>query len=306
MFHFSTVVRETQWRMFRNFILNERKAVTARLAAIRAELSRIGRITVTYKRVTQVVPDTSGAVIELQTVTEERTGFFVSAGSSLERLLQAYVVQGGNPCEISLFLEPDDVLLTRTENTEPNERVTDAGVPSVPADQPYYGVVSSQSTDTYGPGGRYQGGLPTFIRDPYNQTGRYFDASDAGTKIWNKIDQMRRWSRHALAELSRLENQILRLADCREQLLREQEEELVQAIGGTVPGLPAADPSRFPSAVHVSRLVHEMDSVFYEKDPSGAPLFQQIQRGTGERPAGISLYDGLLDNPPGADPWSAL
>lgn len=306
MFHFSTIVRETQWRMFRNFILTERRAVPARLQAIRADLSRLGRVTALYKRVTQIVPDTGGAVIELQSVTEERVGFIVSSGSSLERLLQAYVVQGGNPCEISLYLEPDEVLLERTEDTQPNERVTDAGVSSVPADQPYYGVISTQSTDSYGPGGRFRGGLPTFLRDPYNQAGRYFDSSDAGSKIWNKIDQARRWTQQALQEMARLENQILRLVDLREQLLREQDEILVQAVGGTVSGVSAPDSTRFATNVHISRLVHEMDSVFYQKDSSGAPLFTQIQRGTGEQPAGISLYDSLLDNPPGSDPWSAL
>lgn len=292
--------------MFRNWVLTERRAVPPRLQALRADLSRLGRITVLYKRVTQVVPDTNGAVIEIQAVTEERTGFFVSAGSSLERLLQAYVVQGGNPCDISLFLEPDDVLLEQTEDTSPNERVTDAGIPSVPADQPYYGVVSTQSADSYGPGGRYRGGLPTFLRDPYNQAGRYFDASDAGSKIWNKIDQAKRWTRQALQEMARLENMIMRLADLREQLLREQDEILVQAVGGTVPGLPLPGSSRFATNVHVSRIVSEMDSAFYKKDANGAPIFTQIERGTGEQPAGISLYDGLLDNPPGADPWSSL
>lgn len=292
--------------MFRNFVLNERRAVPPRLQALRADLARLGRITVLYKRVTQIVPDTAGAIIELQAVTEERTGFIVSSGSSLERLVQAYVVQGGNPCDLSLFLEPDEVLLERTENTTPNERVTDAGVPSVPADQPYYGVVSTQSADSYGPGGRYQGGLPTFLRDPYNQAGRYFDASDAGSRIWNKLDQARRWTQQSLAELARLENMILRLADLREQLLREQDEVLVQAVGGTAPGVPSPDPVRFSTAVHVSRLVQEMDSVFYEKDANGAPIFEQINRGTGEKPAGISLYDGILANPAGADAWSSL
>jgi len=305
VFHFSSIVRETQWRMFRNFVLTERRAVPPRLQALRADLARLGRVTAIYKRVTQVVPDAGGATIELQSVTEERVGFIVSSGSSLERLLQTYVVQGGNPCEISLFLEPDEVLLERTEDTHPNERVTDAGFPSVPADQPYYGVVSTQNTDSYGPGGVYRGGSPTFLRDPYNQAGRYFDASDAGSKIWNKIDQARRWTQQALQEMARLENMILRLVDLREQLLREQDEVLVQAVGGTVPGIPEPG-SRFATNVHIARLVHEMDSVFYPTDAAGAPIFTQINRGTGAKPSGISLYDSLLDNPPGADPWSAL
>ncbi len=306
MFNFSSIVREAQWRMFRNHILTERKSVPARLQALRADLARIGHVVVVYKRVSRVVPDTNGAVIEQQSVTEERTGFFVSQGSSLERLLQVYVVQGGNPCDISLFLEPDEVLLERTENLSPNERITDAGVPSVPADQPYYGVVSTQSADSYGPGGRYRGGLPTFLRDAYNQAGRYFDASDAGSRVWNKVDQGRRWLQQSLQEMNRLENMILRLADLREQLLREQDEILVQAVGGTTEGVPSPNSVRFASSVHVSRLVHEMDSVFYQKDAAGAPLFTQIQRGTGEQPAGISLYDSLLDNPPGSDPFSSL
>ncbi len=307
MFNFSTALRETQWRMFRRWVLTERRAVPPRLLAIRADLSRLGRVTAIYKKVSRIVPDTQGAVLEIQTVTEERVGFLVTAGSSLERLFQAFVVQGGNPCEVSLFLEPDEVLLEQTEDVSPNEKVTDAGVPSTPADQPYYGVVSTQSTDSYGPGGRYRGGLPTFLRDVYNQAGRYFDTSDAGSRIWNKIDQARRWTNQSLQELARLENMILRLVDLREQLLREEDEILVQAVGGTVGELPAPNPNRFQTVSHLARVVHEMDGVFYEKDPvTGAPLFSKVQKGTGENPAGISLYDGLLDNHPGSDPSSSL
>lgn len=259
---------------------------------------------VTYKRVLQIAQTPGGSEVEQQTVSEERTGFFVTIGSSLERLLQAYIAQGGNPCDISLYLEPDEVLLAE-QDTDPSERATDAGLPSTPADQPYYGVVSSQNTDSYGPGGRYRGGLSTLLRDTNVLAGRYLDASDAGSRVWGKVDFARRWVSQGLQELSRLENQIMRLVDLREQLLREMDEILVIAVGGTVDGVPFPDPDRFPLSVHLSRIVSEMDSVFYVKTASGSPDFSVINKGTGAAPSGISLYDTLFENPPGTDPYSS-
>ncbi len=84
-FNFLGTLRASQWRAFRDWTLNERRAVAARVRVINAELRRIGRITVFYKRRTEVVQTSEGAERELENVTEEREAFVVSTGSSLEK-----------------------------------------------------------------------------------------------------------------------------------------------------------------------------------------------------------------------------
>lgn len=310
-FYYLGTMREVQWRMYRNWILNERSAVQARMRAIDAELRRIGRVTVFYERRTEVVQTASGAEREVDTITERRLGLSVSVGSSLEKLLQAYVIQGGNPNDVSLFLTPDDVVLGEVdppENTEvdPNLFFNDRVAEGAPPDQPYYGVVSTQSTDSYGVGGRYRGGLPTFIRNPQNIIGRFVDLSDANSSIAIRADHFRRWTHQSLAEVNRIEDAIRKLSDLREQLTHERDILLKQAVGGSVPGLDAPDPNRFSRSMHVTRIVKEIDSVFYETLPDGSPDFNTIQTGTQEDPRGISNYDTLFGRIEGTDDYSSL
>lgn len=310
-FNFSGTMREVQWRMLRRFVLRERPAVRPRLRAIEAELNRIGSITAFYEQRTQTVQTANGALQEVSTVSERRLGMSVRVGSSLEKLLWAYVVQGGNPCDISLFLEPDDIIFLDKDPTEnvdinPNIPFTDKSVGGAPPDQPYYGVVAPQSADSYGPGGRFRGGLPTFIRSPYNLIGRYIDLSDASSSIAIRTDAMRRWTAQSISELGRLEHTIRKLCDLREQLRQERDEVLVQAVGGTVPDLDLPDPTRFSRAMHLSRIVSEMDAVWYEVTDSGQPDLSTVKVGTGDNPQGISNFDTLFNNPEDTDPYSSL
>lgn len=310
-FNFLGTVRERQWYAFRNWTLNERRAVASRVRVLNAELNRIGRITVFYRRATELVQTAEGAQRELTTVSEEREGFFVSAGSSLEKLVQAYVAMGGNPMSVSLWLQPDELLFSTDEDPQevvgddPNERFTDVGAASNPYDQPYGGVVAPRSTDSYGAGGQYPGGLPTFIRDVYTQVGRYFAQSDANARVAIRLDHGRRWVRQSLAELEHLEARIVKLMDLREQLMHERDVLVMQAIGGSVPDYPdAPDPTRFARNVHLTRIVAEMDRVFYQVDDAGNPDFQSINLGTAQNPTGIANYDTLLSNPAGSDPYA--
>jgi hypothetical protein len=310
-FNYLGTMREAQWKAFRDWVLNERRAVAARLRVINAELRRIGRITVFYRRRTEVVQTQEGAERELETVTEEREAFLVSAGSSLEKLVQAYIAMGGNPMSISLWLQPDEIQFTTDNDPQedtsdnPNEKFTDVGVSSTPYDQPYGGVVAPRSTDSYGPGGQYPGALPTFIRDVYTQVGRYFSQGDANAKIAIRLDHARRWTHQSLSELSNMESRIVKMMDLREQLMQERDRIIEQAVGGSVDDYPdPPDENRFARNLHVTQIVTEMDSVFYEIGPDGEPDFTSVNLGTRESPAGISNYDTLLSNAPGTDPFA--
>lgn len=315
-FNFLGTMRQCQWKAFRDWTLNERRTVSARLRVIDAELRRLGRITVFYRRRTEVIQTQEGAEREIENVTEERDAFLVSPGSTLEKFVQAYVAQGGNPMSISLWLQPDDVQFTTDEDpkndpkNDPNEFFTDQGVPSTPYDQPGGGIAAPQSTDSYGPGGQYPGGLSNLIRDPTKLAGRYFNQGTAGSKIAIRLDFGRRWVAQNLAELSKLEGRILKMMDLREQLMNERDTLIQQAVGGSVldfPEPPNAD--RFARNLHLTRVVTEMDRTFYELDENGEPDFMTVNLGRnleqGEvEPSGIAFYDTLFANPPGTDPFA--
>lgn len=331
MFNFLGTMRQSQWRSFRDWTLNERRGVSGRLQVINAEINRIGRITVFYKRNNEVIQTQSGAEQEVETVTEERVRFVVSEGSSLEKLVQAFIAQGGNPMAISLWLQPDEIQFTTDEDpnedpdSDPNEIVTAVGFSSVPFDQPYGGVISTASTSSYGVGGQYPGGISVKLTDLTKMAGRYIADGDAGAKIAIKADWARRWVRQELAELTLLEEKIIKLMDLREQLMHEREQLIQQAVGGSVPDyeLPP-DPDRYARNLHLTDIVTQMDSVFYEMDENGEPDFTRINLGkradgtslsepsndiNGESaqviPSGIAFYDTLWDDPPGTDPFAA-
>lgn len=307
-FNFLGTMRQCQWKAFRDWTLNERRAVGARMRVIKAELTRIGHITVFYQRQKETVVTETGAEQVVENVTEVRRAFRVSEGSSLEKLVQAYIAAGGNPMAISLFLQPDEIQFTTDDDPlespddNHNEQATDVGFASTPFTQPSGGAFAPGSTTGYGPGGPPV--RPNTRRDVYKQVGRYFDQGDASGKIAVRMDHARRWVRQELTELARLEGRIVKLMDLREQLLHERDVLLVQYVGGSVPDLPLPpDPDRFARNLHLTRIVTDMDRTFYELTADGEPDFDTVNVGTAQKPAGISFYDTLLRDVPGTDPF---
>jgi len=311
-FNYLGSMRKAQWGAFRNWTLNERRNVSSRVKVLNAELRRLGRITAFYETREETVKDTqNGSERVVQTVSEVRTKYLVTPGSSLEKLCQAYIAQGGSPMSISMWLQPDEILFstnndpTESPDDNPNEVFTDQGVESTPYDQPHGGAIAPRSTDSYGPGGRYAGALPTFPRDAMTLAGKYFDQADAGGNVAIRMDHARRWVRQELGELEHLEQRIIKLMDLREQLMEERDTLIQQAIGGSVEDLPnPPDPSRYARNLHLTRLVSEMDGVFYQTNSDGEPDFTTTKLGTETNPTGISLFDTLFDDPVGVDPWA--
>ncbi len=260
--------RQTQWREFRSFVLEERRAVSARLAYLDAELQRIGEITVFYARRSTV----DGVTLEqVDAVTEVRTGFAVTPGSSLEKLIGAYMAQGGNPLEISLYLKPDNVEFRSELNPSENPdvdtsmEINDLEVPGTLNDQPHFGVIS-EKRDHRGLGGADQGGWLTWGRYPFRRVGSVINISEADGRMASQVAKVRRWINPVIKERrNNLEAKIIKLMDLREQLTLERDQVLVQALGGTVAALPLPDPSRFQPGLHVSRFVESVDSIFYTK-----------------------------------------
>ena len=331
MFNFLGTMRQCQWKMFRDWTLNERRGVSGRLKVLNAEINRIGCITVFYKTRGATIQTLSGALDEVETVTEERIRFEVSPGSSLEKLVQAYIAHGGNPMAISLWLQPD--LIQFTTDEDPNEDASDdrnkifsnVGSADIPFDQPDGAVRGTESVDSYGIGGQYKGGMSTSLTDTTRMAGRYIEEGTAGAKIAIKMDWARRWVRYELSTLNKMEERIVKLMDLREQLMEERDSLLCTAIGGSVPDYPLApDPERYARNLHLTTIVTQMDQTFYETDENGEPDFTRINLGKrvdgtslsdptddiqGEKaqviPSGIAFYDTLFPDPPGTDLFCA-
>jgi len=232
--------RQGSWRSYRSFILNQRREVSQRVAVIEAELQRIGSVTVLYAQ-----SDNEDGTV---TITEERVGFQVDSGSSLEKLLQAYIAMGGNPFDISLFLTPDSVIYVEEK---------DLTIES----QPYGGVIYPKSGN-YSPGDLYEGGFLVVKK--------YLPARIGGRKqiedqtVAGLVAQSRGWSNQALRERRNdLEARIIKLSDLREQLQNEMQE-ITFAVGGTAGAVPTIDEDTYGTDLGVAQIVAAIDSVFYE------------------------------------------
>lgn len=247
--------RQGQWQEYRSFVLNERRDVGRRMAVIQAELTRIGIVNVLYAA-------TKDATTGESVVTEQRMGFSVSAGSSLEKLVQAYIAQGGNPFNVSLFLSPDS-----TFSLDPDDVETEQPT------QPYGGVVYPKSGD-YGVGTSYEGGFLVVKKYTPARTGGRTDLQD--NSVASAVDTSRRWVNTTIqARLHDLEARIIKLCDLREQLLEELDD-ITMAIGGTTGAVPALDQDFYDEKLGVAKIVAAIDSIFYEQDANGVPDFSTI------------------------------
>jgi hypothetical protein len=293
--------RPSQWKAFRDWALQERAAVAARVACINAELRRIGVITVFYQEAEQVTQTPDGAEMVVPRVSEKRVGFTVTRGSSLEKLIQCYVMAGGNPMSISLWLQPDEVEFTTVNDPDedatdnPEESVTAFGFQSNPYTQPYGGLIAPSTSSSYGPAGRWAGGLTQKEDDPNVLMGRTIQQGSANGKIAARLDYGRRWIQQTIMEIASIEHKIMKLMDLREQLLNERDHIIQQAVGGTVPSHPQVPDARFAAAQHLTRIDRELTNTVYDRDEDGNIDFSKVRRGTKDAPAGISNFDTILD-----------
>lgn len=250
------------FRAYSGWLLNNRRGVAARIATIKAEVERIGFVEVLYQSYEED-GDTKRS--------EVRLGINVTADSTLERLMQAYVAQGGNPLEISSFMHP------QTTKVVPDGEGGGASTHQYP----FGGLVAPRSAeyneplpneDTLESGyGVYPGGMP--------RTHKYFPARQGGhvstgaydyTAVVRSMHQMRSWANQDIKErLSDLEARIIKQCDLREQLLHEMHVVLVQAFGGVLHGVEDLDIEQFDRNLMVQNMIKDMEDLVYEKDASG-------------------------------------
>lgn len=276
--------RQGSWQAFRTFVLSERRDVLARILAINAELVRIGELRVIYGRIDPDTPDSP--------MSEHRIGLDVAANTSLERLLQAYIAMGGNPFDISMFLIPDAVEVSETDDNGVilNTRET----------QPYGGIISPRTADPITEG-LYTGGWLPLWRYPPRKFGNNISHVSESAEMTPAIHAARDWvSQEIKTKRNDIEARIIKLCDLREQLLKERDEILPQAVGGVVPGLEFGE--GFAISFHVSSLVDSVDKIFYPSIVDGEYDFLDPRASEESPPYPVLLEDA----PTGEEDWTAL
>jgi hypothetical protein len=192
-------------------------------------------------------------------MTEERIGFSVSEGSSLEKLLQAYIYQRGNPFDISSFMIPDTTeILEKDENG--NIKLLES--------YPYGGVVAPLSADynTKAEGSGFGGSPAGFLQFARYYPGRLGNRSNPSdldvVKIMKKI---RDWSLQDISErYHMIEWKIIKLMDLREQLIQERDDLLLQAFGGHMSSFPLIDENLINPQLRVLDILNDFYSTLYE------------------------------------------
>ena len=275
-FAWSSRFRENQWRALRKFILEERRDAGIRYQVIAAEKQRIGSIFI------QWVLDANGVP------TEERAGFCVSdAGSSLTKLTQAYVALGGNPFDISMFIGPESSIVSSSGLAQ--QTVPHGGV-----------LTMKEMKYAYDQGAGDRDG--NFLK---------FRASRYGGAIQGLNE-------HAIADLTenfkkpylqeirykrtRIEEQIIKLCDLREQLDQEVESLIWSTYGDMAAEVPWQD-DRYTRGLTAGSIVYTIDSIFRVPDENDvgrvpyAPVAESGAPGSQNTDA-LSSYPTLMEDLP--------
>jgi hypothetical protein len=264
-FSWSGRFREGQWRAFRKFALQERKDIPKRERAIIEELDRIGYIRVIWGRGPLGEP------------TERRLGIEVTPeGSSLSKLLSAYVAMGGNPLDISMFLSPNDALPSGSDQ---------------PYSQPGGGVLTKTPL-SYSLGGLPNANDGNLISSKASRSGGLTTNPEA--PIASLVDRGRKWiSKEIRFKRNAIESRIMKLCDLREQLLDEVEDMTWAGAGYGVKTM-AYDPETFKDDLTLAGIVYTIDGIFRVSSPDGKVVWQNGERNT----VSLAVYPNLMDDLP--------
>lgn len=287
------------FRAYSRWLLNQRREIPARVALINAEVERIGFITVAYRG--EKAED--GSV----TLTEERLGFSVPEGTTLARLVQAYIAQGGNPFNISPFWMPGRTKVIGLDgdgNPIRVEQYPHGGIMSLksasPGD-PHPVVVTDDDGEevviTSGFGG-YPGGQPN--SEEFNYATRLgTQAPLRNHDMVMVMRKMRDWANQDIkTKLQDIEWRIVKQMDLREQLEFERDEILVQAFGGALDGVAGMATQRFNPDLSVQSKVQEMNELLFEMGDDGTVTAYRAN-------ADVDTYDFAFEDLPsevGRDP----
>jgi hypothetical protein len=232
------------------------------VSTLNAEIQRIGFIKVDYRTVSTTDGDIK---------SEEKMGFTVTAGSSLEKLVQAYIANGGNPLSISGFMYPMSTTMDVDADGEgtKSEQYPNSGVVFPMSADPNDPMPSANSTGYESSSG---GMLDTYRYYAARQGSRVSPGSYDHGSVVKSMHQMRSWANQDIKELNDMEARIIKLCDLREQLIQERDVILVQAFGGVLDGIQDLDADRFDANLLVQNIYQDMANLVFRQASDGVAL----------------------------------
>ena len=245
-FNFLGTFREGSWRAFRHFVSEARRDASLRLESIEAEQARIGEVVVSY----------GDNPNDPTKKTEQRVGLWVDSGSSVQKLIQAYIAVGGNPFDISMFMKPDSSVAVTDRQT---------GKTLYYEAYPYGGVASPQSKDPAKHALDLKGTLP-FHKYHQNKTGRRAPDIYSAKVVAISVHQIREtFSQEIKHRRNELEARIIKLCDLYEQL-EEEKELILRRLGDTSEIVTAEIFDLEDLDFSVARNLGVIDKNFYAED----------------------------------------
>jgi len=281
------------YRAISAWLLRERRDVVARISTLQAEMTRIGFVTMKYRKVEQG---------ESVLATEQRIGFSVTEGSTLARLVQAYIATGGNPFNISGFLHPESTGVETAEDgaVDVSQDYPGGGVLSARSaeyNEPYVEDPVEGSTDPEQTG--YEGFPGGYIGTSLGPSHRYYPARQGGRMdrgAWDNatVNRMmhdtRAWANKEIrARLQDKEWRIIKLSDCWEQLRQERDFVLLGAFAGTLNDIVPMDDYKFDPKRLCQNVIADMYALLFDVGDSGIPV------GFGPHPELGHLYFAFED-----------
>jgi hypothetical protein len=258
--------RQGQWRIFREFVLNERRDAQLRADFILAELQRIGDVILVYAR------DGEGDI------TEKRIGMIVYPNTTLGKLVAAYTAQGGNPLDISMFLTPNAVV--RLDSG--------ADVSGYPSD----GVLYPLGGDYAFTGEQFSQGAPSLRTFDWRRLGgrRAIDDRDIG----DAVDLSRRWISQAIKfKRNDLEARIIKLCDLREQLLQELDQiAWMMSDFAPISGAGYGAGTALDQRRTITQIITSIDKIWYHFEDGVADFNSPNNAALGAYPNLMSDLDG--------------
>lgn len=249
------------------WLLRERRDVVARVDTLTAEMERIGFVHVQYERVAQG---------DAKTATYRRTGFTVTKGSSLSRLVQAYIAQGGNPLNACGFLHPEttDWVVTEFGETVAVQKYPGGGAPGPKSADyndplPESPLPGEMRPDMSGYEG-YRGGM---VDHPGYMPGRLGSRLDRGAWDYATVNRVmhdvRGWANKEIkTRLQDMEWRIVKLSDCWEQLKMERDDVLLGAFAGQLSNFPELDPDTVDPKRLVQVVMADMYDLLFDRSGS--------------------------------------
>ena len=283
-FGWNCMFRKGSWLEFRRFTLLQRKNIPDRILTINKEIGRIGEVSVSYEK------------SESGVMTEKRKGFEIDSKTSLGKLLIAYIAQGGNPFDISMFLMPDSYKVVEGGSGSSGWSVNDDKIEFT---QPYGGCIYPSSEEEEDHKGQDQRGwLPLWKFPPRKLGGSEKNIYPEADEIGGQISIARRWVRQEISQLRNdLEARIIKLCDLREQLIIERDIILYNTLVGSVAALEEFDPDEILKENHLSYIVTNIDLNFFHRLEGSDSMVPDHTKPLPLKTP-LSIYQCLLDDVP--------